>query len=113
MIESAKHIEVHCCDSCTIRAKIVPKTPADSGTRSWYCHVCGHFGIGSMTICKEGDWLSLVPIRQSLAIQDVGEHNPAERIKQLETALRHAADEPNIDRARVIADAALKREAAE
>lgn len=37
----------------------------------------------------------------------------AERINQLETALRLAADEPNIDRARVIADAALKREAAE
>ena len=31
-----------------------------------------------------------------------------ERINQLETALRLAADEPNIDRARAIADAALK-----
>ena len=32
----------------------------------------------------------------------------SERINQLETALRLAADEPNIDRARAIADAALK-----
>lgn len=31
-----------------------------------------------------------------------------ERINQLETALRLASDEPNIDRARAIADAALK-----
>jgi len=31
-----------------------------------------------------------------------------DRINQLETALRLAADEPNIDRARAIADAALK-----
>lgn len=31
-----------------------------------------------------------------------------DRIEQLETALRLAADEPNIDRARAIADAALK-----
>lgn len=31
-----------------------------------------------------------------------------DRIDQLETALRLAADEPNIDRARAIADAALK-----
>ncbi len=33
-----------------------------------------------------------------------------ERIEQLETALRLAADEPKIDRARAIADAALKNE---
>lgn len=33
-----------------------------------------------------------------------------ERIEQLETALRLAADEPNIDRARAIADAALAPE---
>lgn len=33
-----------------------------------------------------------------------------ERIEQLETALRLAADEPKIDRARAIADAALKHE---
>ena len=32
----------------------------------------------------------------------------ADRIEQLETALRLAADEPNIDKARAIADAALK-----
>jgi len=32
-----------------------------------------------------------------------------DRIDQLETALRLAADEPNIDRARAIADAALKK----
>ena len=31
-----------------------------------------------------------------------------DRINQLETALRLAADEPNIDKARAIADAALK-----
>ena len=33
-----------------------------------------------------------------------------ERIEKLETALRLAADEPNIDMARAIADAALKNE---
>ena len=36
-----------------------------------------------------------------------------DRIDQLETALRLAADEPNIDRALAIADAALKEEIAE
>lgn len=36
-----------------------------------------------------------------------------ERIERLETALRMAADEPNIDRARAIADAALKKESDE
>ena len=41
-------------------------------------------------------------------IEKSTKHDATDRIEQLETALRLAADEPNIDRARAIADAALK-----
>lgn len=46
-------------------------------------------------------------------IEKSTKHDATDRIEQLETALRLAADEPNIDRARAIADAALKKESDE
>ena len=41
-------------------------------------------------------------------IEKSTKHDATDRIEQLETALRLASDEPNIDRSRAIADAALK-----
>lgn len=53
-------VAVHCCDSCARNAGVVPKSPADR----WQClcQVCGHYGIGSKTDCKVGDWLILHPL---------------------------------------------------
>lgn len=64
MIDFTKHktgdiVRVHCCDSCAMQQGATPKQPADSGTASWMCDVCGHYGIGSVTDCMIGDWLTL------------------------------------------------------
>lgn len=56
-------VAVHCCDECARRAGVKPKNPADSGESSWYCEVCGHYGIGSLTDCEIGDWLRLRPLQ--------------------------------------------------
>ena len=67
MIDFSKYkkddtVQTHCCDDCMRRAKNKPKYPPDSGTESWLCSVCGHYGIGSTVTCKIGDWLILRPI---------------------------------------------------
>ena len=56
-------VAVHCCDSCARAAGLTPKTPADSGKASWFCEVCGHHGMGSLTDCEIGDWLRLRPMQ--------------------------------------------------
>jgi hypothetical protein len=68
MVDFTKHkngdvIAVHCCDSCARKFGVTPKTPADSGKSSWFCEVCGHYGIGSLTDCEIGDWMNLRPIQ--------------------------------------------------
>ena len=68
MLNYSKHkygdvVKVHCCDSCAREAGVTPKCPADSGTASWLCDVCGHYGIGSLTACAIGDWLQLQPLQ--------------------------------------------------
>lgn len=68
MVDFTKHkkgdvVTVHCCDSCARAAGLTPKTPADSGKASWFCEVCGHHGIGSLTDCEIGDWLRLRPMQ--------------------------------------------------
>lgn len=65
-IDFSKHkkgdvVRVHCCDDCARTSGAQPKFPPDSKGASWMCEVCGHFGIGSATDCKIGDWLSLQP----------------------------------------------------
>ena len=65
-VDFSKHtvgdvVRVHCCDDCAYKAGVVPKSPADSGNKSWMCAVCGHVGIGSATDCTIGDWLRLQP----------------------------------------------------
>lgn len=54
-------VRVHCCDNCARIAGIQPRYPPDSGSKSWLCEVCGHYGIGSATDCTIGDWLILKP----------------------------------------------------
>lgn len=54
-------VRVHCCDSCARAAGVRPKYPPDSGSKSWLCEVCQHYGIGSATDCTIGDWLTLKP----------------------------------------------------
>jgi len=68
IIDFTKHkrgdiIHVFCCDECLMGAGLKPKFPADSGTWSCYCAVCGHFGIGSQAACEIGYWLHLRPIQ--------------------------------------------------
>ncbi len=68
MVDFTKHkkgdvVAVHCCDSCARKAGVTPKTPADSGSASWFCEVCGHHNIGSLTDCEIGDWLRLRPMQ--------------------------------------------------
>lgn len=65
-IDFSKHkkgdvVRVHCCDSCARAAGVQPKYPPDSGSKSWLCEVCGHYGIGSAADCTIGDWLILQP----------------------------------------------------
>lgn len=55
-------VNVFCCDSCSKNAGVISKRPADSGTSSWLCDVCRHYGIGSYTECEVGDWLNLRPV---------------------------------------------------
>jgi len=67
MVNFTKHttgdiVRVHCCDGCMRNAGIVPKQPPDSGSKSWFCHVCGHQNIGSDADCRIGDWLDLRPV---------------------------------------------------
>lgn len=51
----------HCCDRCMHDAGLTPKSPADSGSHSLYCHCCGHYGIGSTVRLLIGPWLSVEP----------------------------------------------------
>jgi len=73
MVDFSKHkkgdvVAVHCCDSCARAANAMPKAPADSGVASWFCEVCGHYGIGSMTDCEIGDWLRLRPLQPNVEL---------------------------------------------
>lgn len=54
-------VRVHCCNECARAAGVQPKYPPDSGCESWLCEVCKHRGIGSVTDCVIGDWLTLRP----------------------------------------------------
>lgn len=58
-------VRIHCCDVCSRKAGIKPKRPADSGSRSLYCEVCGHYNIGSKMVCQVDDWLILKPLRHT------------------------------------------------
>ena len=74
MVDFSKHkkgdvVAVHCCDSCARHAGSTPKFPADSGVESWSCDVCGHHGIGSLTDCKIGDWLRLLPLQPNVKLR--------------------------------------------
>ena len=68
MVDFTKHkkgdvVTVYCCDSCARNAGVPPKQPADSGTASWLCEVCGHHNIGSRMDCEIGNWLRLRPMQ--------------------------------------------------
>ena len=68
MIALSKHkygdtFSGHCCDACSRVAGIKPTYPPDSGSASWLCNVCGHYGIGSEAKLKICDWLVVRPIR--------------------------------------------------
>jgi len=58
-------VDVHCCISCAVFAGVTPNVPPDSGTSSWFCDVCSHYGIGSLTRCEIGDWLRLRPLQST------------------------------------------------
>lgn len=57
-------VNVFCCNSCVYKSGLAPKSPADSGTASWLCDVCGHYNIGSKHSCVVGEWLQLTPLEQ-------------------------------------------------
>jgi hypothetical protein len=59
-----KRFNAHCCDQCARAAGLKPKVPADSGKQSCLCEVCGHYGIGSLTVCEYSNWLRIKPITQ-------------------------------------------------
>ena len=61
---TTKTVIVHCCDSCVRREGLTPKAPAESGTMSWLCQMCGHYGIGSKMECEVGEWLQLKPVQK-------------------------------------------------
>lgn len=63
-------VAAHCCDSCARAAGLTPKTPAGSGKASWFCEVCGHHGMGSLTDCEIGDWLRLRPMQPNEELAD-------------------------------------------
>lgn len=69
---------IHCCDDCVRRQGLQPKRPADSGVSSWFCEVCGHYGIGSTMGVRTGDWLQLIivpgPVIRAM-IPKEGENN--------------------------------------
>ena len=62
-------VAAHCCDSCARAAGLTPKTPAGSGKASWFCEVCGHHGMGSLTDCEIGDWLRLRPMQPNVGVE--------------------------------------------
>jgi hypothetical protein len=67
MFDVSKHVpgdvvRAQCCDSCCHAYGVRPKFPADSGTASWMCDVCGHYNIGSAMDCTVGHWLTLRPV---------------------------------------------------
>lgn len=74
MVDFTKHkkgdvVTVYCCDSCARNAGVPPKQPADSGTASWLCEVCGHHNIGSRMDCEIGNWLRLRPMQPNAEVR--------------------------------------------
>lgn len=61
--EAIKLKKAFCCNRCIRNANLWPKLPADSGSASWRCEMCGHGGIGSFMECVIGDWLVLRPLQ--------------------------------------------------
>lgn len=55
----------HCCDSCCRVAGLTPKSPPDSGGKSLYCSVCGHYGIGSEMVLSMSQWARYIPVGQA------------------------------------------------
>lgn len=49
------------CDDCVRRAGLIPKSPADSGSKSWLCDCCKHYNIGSKMACSKDGWGHYAP----------------------------------------------------
>ena len=64
MIDYSKHklgdiLQIHVCDDCQYRQTRVIQHPSESGSKSLWCEVCGHYNIGSTRRVQIGNWLSL------------------------------------------------------
>lgn len=60
------HVLAQVCDGCCHSHKVEPKRPADSGSQSLMCAVCGHYGIGSAMECVVNDWGHIDPRRTAM-----------------------------------------------
>ena len=64
MIDYSKHklgsiLQIHVCDDCQYRQTGAALRPAESGGKSLWCEVCGHYNIGSTRKVQIGNWLRL------------------------------------------------------
>lgn len=53
------HCSLHVCNDCQYRQHRMMMRPATSGKEGFFCHACGHLGIGSRLDCVIGDWLKV------------------------------------------------------
>ena len=58
-IKVGDHVYVYVCDDCQYRQQKTTIKPPASGIKSFPCHVCGHYGIGSTVECVISDWPSV------------------------------------------------------
>lgn len=66
-VDFSKHTEgdivnIYACDECVSRSGVLPKYPADSGSTSYLCEICGHYGMGSLMDCMITSWLRIKPL---------------------------------------------------
>ena len=57
-----KEIKGFCCQHCADECNLPRKQP-DSGSQSWMCNRCGHYGVGSYVEFRVGDWLVLQAVK--------------------------------------------------
>lgn len=66
-------MQLHICDDCCYAQHIDPKRPAESGSKSYPCGLCGHLGIGSKMYVLIGPWLKeyILPANYELQPDDL------------------------------------------
>ena len=85
MIDYSKHklgsiLQIHVCDDCQYRQTGLLFAPAESGGKSLWCEVCGHYNIGSTRKVQIGNWLRLDILEDQMQRADADREVPCSQI---------------------------------